>query len=256
MPGLNSNGLILYEGPSRIVPSRSIVVICTGLTTSSANPKTGPMIQSWILDASEEPHQANRSNADRSVCGACKFRVDPITGKRTCYVTLHHAPLNVFRAYARGSYARVDWSTWPDLVRGRWGRLGSFGDPAACDPSIWERFCAPLEGYTGYTHQSASPRLRDVLEWCSVSADSLEDARAARSAGVGSFRVLGPESEPRQPWEMHCPASKEKGYLKTCQECGACSGRGGANVVINAHGNGSGNFRETNRRPLSLPILS
>ena len=130
----NSNGLILFEGPSRIVPSRSIVVIVTGLTENSANPKTGPMIQSWILDASEEPHHANRSNADRSVCGACKFRVDPITGKRTCYVVLHHAPLNVFRAYARGSYARVDWSTWPDLVAGRWGRLGSFGDPAAVEP--------------------------------------------------------------------------------------------------------------------------
>ena len=252
---INPNGLVLWEGPSRI-NGDPIICIVTGLKQKTSNRKVGDQLQSWILAADTPPHKAIKNGKSRSVCGGCRHDTQKKTGKRSCYVVTHHAPLSVYSAFKRGSYAEVNWETWPDLVRGRFGRLGSYGDPAALPLSVLDRFCAPLDGWTGYTHQSASPRLRDALRYCQVSADSLQDAEAARAGGFGSFRVLGPDSEPRQPWEMHCPASKEKGYRKTCQECGVCNGRGGSHVVINAHGTGSVNFTEYNRRPLTLPILT
>ena len=252
---INPNGLVLWRGPSRI-NGDPILCIVTGLTQKTSNEKTGDMLQTWIIPADTPPHKAIKNGKSRSVCGGCHHDTQKKTGKRSCYVVVHHAPLSVYSAFKRGSYAEVNWETWSNLVAGRFGRLGSYGDPAALPLSVLDRFCAPLEGWTGYTHQSGSARLRDALKYCQGSADSLQDAEAARAAGVGSFRVLGPDSEPRQPWEMHCPASEEKGYQKTCQECGVCRGIGGKNVVINAHGTGSVNFTEYNRRPLTLPVLT
>lgn len=254
MPGdYNPNGLILWEGPSRIDGSK-VVVIATGLSGRSANAKTGDMVQTWILRADRDPLEALRTGADVSICGGCIHRPQEHDGEgwsgRSCYVNVAQAPLNVWRTWQRGRYAR--WDRDSARFRGRQVRLGSYGDPAAVPLDLWKDVLAEAAGWTGYTHQARSRRLRDVLEVCQLSADSAADALAARDAGQGSFRVLRPGEQPLE-FEIRCPASAEAGYRLTCQECQMCQGRGSPQIAIDAHGIGAGMVPEA-RRGVQLPM--
>lgn len=253
----NPNGVIVWEGPSRI-DGAPIVVIATGLRNGSGNGKTGAMVQTWILRADCSPTDALRTGRDVSICGACRLRPESYDGttwkRRACYVNIATAPSAVWAAYRRGSYAPA--TNLAATGRGRFVRLGSYGDPAAVPLNVWDALLSDAAGFTGYTHQYRAPRLRDVLKYCQVSADSREDAAAARTAGVGSFRVLASGESPA-PWETVCPASAEAGHRTTCVECRICTGAHGASVAIAAHGIGAGFVRETApRRRLSLPVVN
>jgi hypothetical protein len=68
-----ANGAVVYTGPSEL-DGRRIVGIVTGTRRPSANPKTGPMLQLWIMRTHAAPHVAQRTGADASVCGDCKLR--------------------------------------------------------------------------------------------------------------------------------------------------------------------------------------
>lgn len=68
-----SNGAILYEGPS-VLDGAPIVAVLTGLKDKSKNPKTGPMLQVWIMRSDIAPHLAQQSGQDDSVCGDCPLR--------------------------------------------------------------------------------------------------------------------------------------------------------------------------------------
>lgn len=250
------NGVVLWAGPSRI-DGAPIVAIATGLRgRASANAKTGAMVQTWILRADRDPLAALRTGADVSICGGCVHRPQAHDGAtwsgRSCYVNVAQAPLNIWRTWQRGRYPEA-WTR--ETFRGRVVRLGAYGDPAAIPADVWREVLALADGWTGYTHQSANPKLRDVLEWCQVSADSLGDAVAARDAGCGSFRVLA-EGEAPAPFEMLCPASEEAGRVTDCATCQACNGFNGANVAIAAHGIGKTHYTPTRRRALSLPVLN
>ena len=251
------NSVAVYLGPSRI-DGDDIVVIVTGLRGSS-NAKTGSMVQSYILRADRDPLEALRTGKDSTVCGGCPLRPTSYDGTkyagRGCYVNVGQAPLALWRAWQRGSIPMVTVGDLAELTRGRTVRLGSYGDPAAVPPVIWHAYTRYAEGWTGYTHQSRSPKLRDVLTWCQVSADSEADAVAARQAGVGSFRVLRDGDAPL-PFETVCPASEEAGKVTTCADCQMCTGFDGASVVIAAHGIGKGHVQTDRRRPLSLPVIN
>lgn len=137
----NTNSLIVYEGPSTI-DGAPIVVILTGLDQSSANEKTGNLVQSFIIRSDVEPHQALKTGDDASVCGLCPHR--PLIVKMLakvgivsspCYVKVHESVLSVFRAYRRGSYARAtSVAQVAAVLRGRKLRLGTYGDPP--DPQL------------------------------------------------------------------------------------------------------------------------
>lgn len=58
------NGYILVETADK-------VVIATGFERSSENPKTGNMIQVWILARHVSPSDAVRTGLDAIVCGDC-----------------------------------------------------------------------------------------------------------------------------------------------------------------------------------------
>lgn len=241
--GTNANGRIVFEGPSRI-DGKPIVVILTGLASKSANGKTGDMLQTWILRADMDPMQALRTGSDASICGGCIHRPKAHDGEsysdRSCYVNVGQAPLAVWRAYKRGSYASADYGDLPGLAAGRNVRLGSYGDPAAVPLGVWRALVLSAAGWTGYTHQWKSARLRDVTELCQVSADSCGDVDRAAELCVGSFRVrpLDPSHPDHaiRPDEMVCPASNEAGYKTDCASCQACRGASGQRVVILAHG--------------------
>jgi hypothetical protein len=254
----NRNTVEIYRGPSRI-DGAQIVVLLSGLKAKAdnANRKTGAMLQTYILRADMDPTSAVMAGADASICGGCthRRRFDSERGKdvRTCYVNLGHGPRSVHLSWSRGNIASVELASAAELARDRMVRLGTYGDPAAVPADIWRGLLAYASGWTGYTHQAASPKFRDVLEWCQVSADILADAESARAAGVGSFRVLAIGEDPA-PFETLCPSLSGV----QCIDCGACSGFAGESIAIPAHGPSARAFDPSRiqRRGLSLPVLN
>ncbi len=255
MAKLNPNGAVIYRGPSRIDGS-PIVVIVTGLATKSANAKTGAMLQTWILRADMSPLDALKCGADAGICGGCmhRYKVDPATGKRSrsCYVNVGQAPTSAYRCLTSGKgYATLTLDELAEATRGKYVRLGSYGDPAAVPLAVWEAYTRHAAGRTGYTHQWRSARLRDVLQYCQASADSESDVAKAAKLGAGTFRVSAPNA-PTLPNEVRCPASAEMGYVSNCAACRMCDGASGRNVVIDAHGSGAVHFAPRPSRVLTV----
>ena len=214
---------------------KDIVVVVTG---GSKNVKTGAMLQTWILSVDGAPNALVRSGEDYTVCGDC-----PFAGGRGCYVRTGEAPLSVWRAFHRGSYANIagDLAAIAALGRGRMVRLGSYGDPAAVPVDIWEAFASESSAHTGYTH--AWRRLQDrrwrrlLMASCELPADALR----ASLLGWRTFRVSDEMDARRMPGEMTCPASAEAGKVRTCSDCHACDGTRGEgltrrDVTIQLHG--------------------
>jgi hypothetical protein len=257
------NGAVIFSGPSRI-DGAPIVVIVTGLSKKSANSKTDDMVQSWIIRSDMSPLDALRTGHDASICGGCPHRPQSlgfkkVKGKmvatwfrRSCYVNVSQAPTSVYNAFKRGSYPTMTMDQLAAAMAGRVVRLGSYGDPAATPLALWQAYTALAEGWTGYTHQWKSARLRDVTSLCQASVDSVEEADKARSLGLGTFRVAPIGSE-RSEYEQGCPASKEFGAVTSCAKCRKCDGSSAArNIVIDAHGIGSKYVAPRK----SLPVLA
>lgn len=227
-----SNGAILYHGPS-LLNGRPIVAIATGLFRPSSNEKTGPMVQAWILDATEEPHVAAKSGNDSSVCGGCRHKP---TNDATCYVRVGDAPLSVYRAWKEGGYPQP--KDLGALMAGRKLRIGAYGDPAAVPFEIWEACLSQAEGHTAYTHQwhVADPRLQTIAM---ASCDDVGDFVHAQSLGWRTFRIRSEVTDPLLEREIVCPAAPEAGKKTACAYCRICSGTEGkarANVAIVVHG--------------------
>lgn len=71
--GYNDNGVVLYEDRDR-----RIAVIATCLKRGSKNPKTGAMVQTFIVGMDEDPQTAVHNGHDAKVCFQCPLR--PING--------------------------------------------------------------------------------------------------------------------------------------------------------------------------------
>jgi len=226
--------MVVYEGPS-VLNGEPIVGIITGLTAPSKNRKTGPMAQLWILDASQEPHEAVRTGQDASVCGDC-----PARGK-WCYVTTFQGPLSIYRTWKRGGYGRYN----KQLLAGHRLRLGAYGDPAAIPVERIQDVASAVDSYTGYTHQwrRCDPRHK---HFSMASVDTAEDQETAAADGWRTFRVT--TGSDRKPGEAVCPASDEAGNKIDCFTCGACDGRRRprtkSHIVIQAHGAKTKRFLE------------
>lgn len=229
--------VILYRGPSQL-DGAPIVVIATGLRRASKNPKTGRMVQTWIMRDDIAPHIAAGPNgADVSVCGDCPHRYNPETGHRTCYVTPHQAPLAVWKR--RNVLPMASGAVRAYLRTCRSVRMGAYGDPAAVPVSVWESVVdLSRRGHTGYTHQwRTHPELHPYVM---ASCDSLADYAEAVRLGWRTFRV----SDSVQPakGEIVC-VNTARGT--TCEACGICNGtfHKGPNVTIAVHGSGARHFR-------------
>ena len=238
----NTNSLIVYDGPSEI-DGAPIVVILTGLDQSSANGKTGDLVQSFIIRADVEPHDALKTGDDASVCGMCPHRpiLAKTTGDAPCYVRVGESVLSVFRAYRRGSYARAtSIAQVAAALRGRRLRLGTYGDPAAAPVGLWALLVSLSAGHVGYTHQWQSVGF-DARAWAPLvmaSADSAAEAAQATALGMRYFRVsIGVD---KQPLEVSCPASAEGGRKAQCSDCMLCGGtsKNARSIVIADHASG------------------
>ncbi len=225
----NPNGRVLYEGPS-LLDGVPIVVIATGFAESSANGKTGAMIQTWIMRQDIPPHEAFRAPEGASVCGDCPHYRD-----KTCYVNWGRAPRAVWQCWRHGAgYAQAVPSDFDGVDL----RIGSAGDPAAVPVDVWLEILWRCASRTGYTHQWRQPRFRSFMSFVQASCDSLQDLEDAKAAGWATFTVL-PKGQADPPGTVHCAASIEKGQKTTCQRCGLCNGVS-ADVVIWAHGSRGG----------------
>ena len=235
-----ANGSILWEGASAI-DGAPIMLVATGLKTSSSNAKTGAMIQTWILRADMTPQEAVDSGSDESICGACPHRGDVVNGKnvnRSCYVTIFQAPRNIYGTAKRGRYGRATLEQGAALFAGRNVRLGAYGDPAAVPFDVWESLMVNAAQGTGYTHQwkTCDPRFS---QYCMASADSALEGELCRAMGYRSFRVGSKAESMVKGTEFLCPASKEAGVKTNCASCLACGGlssKNSASVFIPAHG--------------------
>lgn len=235
------SSVLVYEGPSRI-DRNPIVVVATGFKRKSQNPKTGPMVQTWILRADTHPGLAVRFGEDKSVCGGCKHR--PSLGG-TCYVNVWQAPAHVWRGYRAGRYSKVSLAELTTMCAGRNVRLGSYGDPAAVPIEVWDAMLAQARSHTGYSHQWRGKRFTDVMRYCQASVDSPEEFAVARRLGFGTFRVKAVGDKTKLPGEFNCPASAEMGHKATCATCGVCAGLSRtkpALVTIQAHGSRAKRF--------------
>jgi len=247
---IDSQGVVIYRGPSMIDPRVEIVCIATGFVRDSDNAKTGPMVQTWIFRADMSPLESSKLGADSAQCGGCQHRGRLIGGVltgRSCYVNLGQGPRSIYVTFIAGDYATATADQLAELGSGEIIRLGAYGDPAAVPVHIWDALLSRSAGHTGYSHQWKSARLRDVTRHVQASVDSEREAAQAVALGLGYFRVKAP-STPMLPGEVYCPADMP-GSTVQCRDCQACNGKG-ARIVIDVHGSGSSNFTKR-----SLPTL-
>lgn len=230
------NGCILYRGPSQLDDS-PIVAILTGLQRGSKNTKTGAMLQTWILSATQSPLAAVASGNDAGICGPCPHRGNGQGQQRSCYVTLAHGPAAVYRAFLRDAYPPMSLLD-EQSMEGRPIRLGAYGDPVAVPFQVWASVLRRASSWTGYTHQwrTCPDVYKRVLM---ASVDSLDEYHQAKAAGWRTFRIRQ-ASGPVLSTECVCPASAEGGHRTTCDACVLCQGavRLARDVCIIAHGTG------------------
>src|SRR5262245_42591507 len=138
-------GAVFYVGPSMLTGD-SIVGLLTGLDGRSLNPKTGPMVQAWILRTDRPPMDAKRANLDDAICGDCKLRGRD--GRDSgCYVPAWQAPHQVWKQWRSGAYLEATWPQLQALVEGRHLRCGAYGDPAAVPYEVWRLLLVTTAGW-------------------------------------------------------------------------------------------------------------
>lgn len=226
---------MFYDGPSALDGKTPIIGIATGLRHASSNPKTGPMVQTYILLRDINPIEANRQGLDAAICGDCPLRGHDGLN-RACYVPLKWAPFGIWKSFHRGQYGTVARG----VLAGLDVRMGTYGDPDAIPFLAWRTFLkrGGAGGWTGYTHQwrRADPRFKRL---CMASVTSEAEKQEAQAAGWRTFRVRPYEGRLLKD-EVVCPASHEAGRRATCQECQLCRGTSNPakSVAIYPHGGG------------------
>lgn len=240
---MSARGYVVWEGASPIDGAPIVMVV----TLSSANRKTGNMVQSWILRSDMSPVEAMRQGKDASICGTCPLQGRQIDGKRVgraCYVNVGQAPSSVWRTFKAGGYERLAPAIVGRLIAGRAVRLGAYGDPGLVPVEVLASLVMDAARWTGYTHawRFIDPAYANLLM---ASADSVADRRAARKLGYRSFYVMPAHASlAGLRGVMECASTRERNPLQ-CADCGACAGtRNGAaskavDVVILAHGTGA-----------------
>jgi hypothetical protein len=209
-----TNGLVLHQGAG--FDGQDVVVVATGFTTPSTNPKTGEMLQVWVLPATWPPGEAVRLGRDGTTCGDCKF-----AGGKGCYVRAAHSPSQVWEAWRNGSYHRWDGNL--AAFGGKDVRWGAYGEPVLIPLWIVASVSAVARGTTGYTHAwRGNP---DYREFLMASVDSPREREEALRLGWRTYRVRG-EGTPLLQGEFSCPSSTEEGHRLSCVECMACDGAG------------------------------
>ena len=248
---MKNNGYIIYRGSS-LIDGQPIAVIA--LISKSRNAKTGAMMQTYIInDNGLNPMENSKAGNDYSICGECIHRGEAHNDdskkqakNRSCYVTLMHGPLQVFKQMQAGAYDTLKGhDALAMLGKGQKIRLGTYGDPAAVPGYIWSSLLSDCAGHTAYSHQSGIASADFKPAFMMQSADTLDDAMQAWQAGNRTFRVINSLDDISKGNEILCPASEEAGKKTNCLNCGLCAGADvkAKNIAIVAHGAGKKHFK-------------
>lgn len=215
---------VLWQGVSPINGAPVVAVV-----TPSANSKTGPMSQVWILAQELSPTDAVHAGEDVAVCGQCPLRSPRGLRGRSCYVLTYHAPDTVWRKYREGFYEPLE----PDALRGLAVRWGAYGDPALLPWELVTRVNLASRGWTGYTHQWRKLWAQPFKGVFMASVETPQQEKRAAELGWGTFRAGRPDGADQGTAER-C-LNDVTGA--TCLECRRCDGRP-ARVYTPAHGTG------------------
>jgi hypothetical protein len=233
-------GYVLYE-------NANIAVIATLVTD---NPKTGDMVQVWILNRDVNPVEAIRTGQDDVVCFDCKHRGfwnEQLARweKRTCYVRVYQAPRAVWVAYQNGRYPVLGRGAYREVFTGRKVRFGAYGEPILIPLDIMRDIAIYSDGWTGYTHQWSNPEYLPYSAYIMASVDTAAEYVQAKRLGWRTFRTRT-EAQAMGASEIMCPASDEAGHKTTCADCRLCAGTYAGDprkdIAIVVHGSGAKNF--------------
>lgn len=215
-------GFIIFEGASRLDGRPIVAIIVKATNNRKMRGRTADRApQMFIIPVDDRP--------DRPRPGACP--TDCTFFKAGCYVAWARAPLAVWKAYHRGSYARgrAAAAAWIRRERRRTIaqgsrfilRFGAAGDPAALPHLVVRDLAAAAGRWTGYTHAWRRSEMRPLRRWLMASVETETDAREAWAAGWRTFRARRVDA-PIMPQEAPCPADLGR---SSCAACAGCDGR-------------------------------
>jgi hypothetical protein len=256
------NGYVLYEGKN---VHGNFVCVATGLVNKSANIKTGPMVQIFIISSDMSPMEAIRTGANAVACWGCKHK--PATAEQraqgikggACYVDASKSVTAVYKGYKKGCYPNICGDNPPDrgndaeylerardqissVFSGRTVRFGAYGEPVNLPFGMVKMIAGVAAAHTGYTHRWQSGGMQAYKEFFMASVDSEQEYEEAKKKGWRTFRVM--TEWKLAPREIVCLNS----WLdKTCFECTQCNGAGGGNgrdIAIKVHGKSKARFNE------------
>lgn len=248
---MGATGVVLWQGPSRLDGGPIVALATWGHVV---NPKTGPMVQTWILRADQTPGDALRAGEDASICGDCVHRGSQ-TERRTCYVNVGWGPSKVWNAWRSGAYEPSLTAEVVEQLRGRPLRLGSYGDPAAVPLRAWRKLIRRAGVTTGYTHAWRRPEASGFARYLMASVEGEAQAVEAQAKGWRPFLVL-PLSRQIPDGYAWCPSDAlNPGTKVPCEDCGACSGTAGGTkpIAIYVHGGAARTYGTTRARE-RLPL--
>jgi len=229
-------GFILYRGKS-FIGNGNVVAIAT---LKSKNGKTGNMVQVWILpDNGLSPLEAVQANQNADACGTCALQGVNIEGRtvgRVCYVNLGQAPAGVWKAYQKGLYPMYDRKVHGQFLKGRFIRIGSYGDPAALPVRLVRYLSKVGKGFTGYSHQLFWIKERRASTLASMLMASCHTPAMHKEAQRRGWRSFVTISEKQSPPAnaVQCPNYT---HGVTCLQCQLCQGtsKKAKDVYVIAH---------------------
>jgi len=223
--------IVLYKGISLLDNKTPIMVVMSGYTKDSANSKTGPLIQLYILPLNDKPSDTYRSGSS-AVCGTCKYN-----GNNGCYVRWSHLTSMWNSARVQNP---IDKSLAIELMKGLRVRVGAAGDPLAVPSDFWKDVLSSCDSFTGYTHQWSDKNLSSGYKGMFMaSVDSHSEKILARARGWNTFQVLDGD-EPLNKSTLCLATIPNKtdlnGLPMSCASCMLCNGKGNKSIHVQLHG--------------------
>jgi hypothetical protein len=222
--------VLAWSGKSQL-NGEEIILAVNGISKHSNNPKTGSVVQTYILLKDENPMQSVMNGNDEAVCGDCPLR------RNSCYVNVGKSVAQVWKATILGKYTPGFLEIHQKIVGfyGKMLRIGSYGDPTAVPFVVWENLIKHFKKWVGYTHQWRSCD-RNFQKYIMASVEKPEDAIKAQLQGWRTYRIIN-EGDKLLPNEILCPNSQNN--LITCEICGLCNGMTSPekpNIAVVVHG--------------------
>jgi hypothetical protein len=120
-----------------------------------------------------------------------------------------------------------------EMCKDKYVRFGTYGEPTLVPLELVSNMVKVSKSHTGYTHQWNKNEAYSA--YFMASTHNLAQAFQAQRKGFRSF--LAVKNQLPKDDAIICPASKEAGFVSTCEKCGLCSGqrKGRKNIQILEH---------------------